>query len=235
MKNLIALLSLLVIAQATGMAQNKNKTDNTPQLIVKGLPDNEYTITPKDYYLFKGCVNQIQITAKDTTRIAEITISNGTIKRTGTAHSYEISELNAGIAMLSIYEKGPKGKKLLVKNKQYTVTDFPKLKYAGVRCDSAISSFMLCGGLFMAQDKETKMRTPVMSFKMDIVEDNQLKIDSTNSNKLSKSMRKYVSGLKTGSLVYMTDIKYKLPDQSVHTVPVFRLFIVNKEGQTVGF
>ena len=115
MKNLIALLSLLVIAQATGMAQNKNKTDNTPQLIVKGLPDNEYTITPKDYYLFKGCVNQIQITAKDTTRIAEITISNGTIKRTGIAHSYEISELNAGIAMLSIYEKGPKGKKLLVK------------------------------------------------------------------------------------------------------------------------
>jgi hypothetical protein len=41
--------------------------------------------------------------------------------------------------------------------------------------------------------------------------------------------------LQTGSLVYLTDIKYKLPDQSIYTVPIFRLFIVNKQGQTIGF
>jgi hypothetical protein len=233
MKILTAILSLLFVSKGICIAQKKN--DDIPKLIITGLPDNEYKITPKDYYLFKGCINQIQIEAKDTSRIAEITISNGVIKRKGATNYYEITELKAGITLLSIYEKDPRGKKVIVKNKQYRVTDYPRLKYAGVRCDSAISSFMLCGGLFMAEDKETKMRIPVMSFKMDIMENNRLITDSTFSNKLNKSMRKYVSGLQTGSLVYLTDIKYKLPDQSIYTVPIFRLFIVNKQGQTIGF
>jgi hypothetical protein len=233
MKKTIVLCILLIAPGVFCLAQ---KQDNKiPVLKITGLRENEYTITPKDYYLFGGCSNKIMIETNDTTRIAEISLSNGKIIRKGPKHGYEISDLKPGITLLTIYERAPGGKKTPVKNKQYQVTDYPKLKFAGVRCDSAISTLMLCGGLFMAEDKETKMRIPVMSFKMDIMEKGVLKIDSVMGNKLSKSMREYVSSLSSGKLIYLTDIKYKLPDNSIHKVPVFRLYLINRQDQPIGF
>jgi hypothetical protein len=229
------LLLFFLCAVSVVHAQKKSDKEDIPVFKVSGAKNNEYVITPGDFYLFAGCSNKIRIQAKDTSRIAEVSLSNGKIKKTGGSGMYQISGLVPGISLLSIYEKGPKGKKVPVKNWKFQVVDYPNLKFAGSTCDSVISTLMLCGGRFMARIDAEDLATPVKSFTMDILGKEGFREEVSNSCKLSPAMRQYAKKLKDGDLVYLRNIKYLMPDGKEKTEPIFRLFILNPKGKVRGF
>jgi hypothetical protein len=74
--------------------------------------------------------------------------------------------------------------------------------------------------------KSIGKKMPVTGFKMEMFEKGKFTLDSTSGNRLSKKMLDYVSKIKPGSLVYLSDVHYKDPNGNEHTEPVFRVFIV---------
>lgn len=233
MKFKLSLMLLCIFIAGFCLAQEDST--RVLQYQVTGDKSNKYSIFPLDDYLFVGCNNKIKITANDLNELVEVRISNGKIVKNEKDGSYIISGLIGGIAMLSLYEKDKKGNEIVVKNKRYTVINYPQLNLGGTKCDSVISRILLCGGLFFAEFKDKQYKSPVLSFKMDMYRQNKFSQDSSNTNKLSADMRAYVSGLSAGAIVYLTDIKFKHIDGSIKTEPIFRLFIGNESAKPFGF
>jgi hypothetical protein len=229
-------LVFFLLVSSYAFAQKNSAKDGTPVFKVTGATDNAYVITPGDNYFFGGCANRIKIQAKDTSRIADISLSNGKIRKIGGRCMYEITDLVTGTGtLLSIFEKGPKGKKIAVKNKKYQVVDFPKTKLSGMACDSAAAALMLMMGKLTATLDEVDMVFPVIGFQMDIFENDTFKVEESKSDRLTLPMKNYVKKLNEGSIFTLRNIKYLMPDGKERIDPIFRLFVIKPKVYKLGF
>lgn len=216
---------LALFAFSLSCIAQKIKVDSISKFRVRPF-SSEYQITPADGYLFKSSKNKLKI-VNSTKRKFEVKMIGGAIKKCGNDSFFEVDGLTkTGNALLCIYETDARGKKRLVLNKPMSVIPYPKAKFGGVACDSAISALRLATGTFNVHYTGLKIKVPVTSFKMELYEQGKFTLDSSSSNRLSKKMLAYVEKLKPGSIVYLTDIRYKDPNGNEHTERVFRAFII---------
>lgn len=211
----LCLLSQLSKAQKDSITRYKVKFTN-----------GDYTFTPADGYLFMNSKNKIKITNSRHYSF-EVKLVGGSIKKIAGDSVFEIDGLvKPGNTLLSIYETDTKGKKRAVLNKPFTVIPYPKVKFSGVACDSACTALKLASGTMNIHYSGLNMKTPVTSFKMEFYEKDKFVLDSSFSNRLSKKMLAYIEKLKPGSLVYISDIRYKDPNGIEHREPIYRVFII---------
>jgi hypothetical protein len=189
--------------------------------------NTDYKFFPADNYLFVGTTNKLKIT-NTKGRKFEIKLTNGKIARTDSVFTID-GLVDFGSTLLSVYEFDAKGKKKLVLNKPFTVVSFPIVKFGGVRCDSAMPALMMAVGTLNVYYKNLNIKIPVSSFKMEFYENEKFTLDSSISNRLSKKMLTYVQKLNPGSLIYLSDIKYKDPNGAEHTEPIYRAFIIDED------
>ncbi len=216
------------------LCKAQKDTDKIEHFRVKATTD-KYIISPWDNYLFTGCKNKIKIVATGKNKLADVKITNGKIAKL-TDSTFVISWMIPGTALLTIYETSKDGKKLAVAlNKKYIVISYPILIYNGTKCDSVITRLMLCGGTFYADYERGIGRIKVEGFKMDILEDGKFVTDSSNNNRVTPKMREYIKNIREGSIVYLKDVKYYLPDKSLKVEPIFRLFIGKDEKRPSKF
>lgn len=228
---MLALLALL--APGLPSVAQKTKKDTISKFTVRSA-SSDYRFTPADGYLFAGSKNRLKIT-NDGKRKFEVRIVGATIKKAGNDSMFEIDGfIKPGNTLLCIYETGAKRKKKAVLNKPISVIAYPKARFGGVRCDSAISALRLATSTFSVHYPALKMKVPVTSFKMELYEKGRFTLDSSSGNRLSKKMLAYVEKLKPGSIVYLTDIRYKDPNGNEHTETVFRAFII-PDNKTLKF
>lgn len=189
----------------------------------------KYVVSPWDNYLFTGCKNKIKIIATGKNKLADVKITNGKIAKLNDS-TFVISWMTPGTALLTIYETGKDGKTLIAAlNKKYDVIRYPILIYNGTKCDSVITRLMLCGGTFYADYERGIGRIKVAGFKMDILEGGKFVTDSSSNNRVTPKMREYINNIREGSMVYLKDVKYYLPDKTLKVEPIFRLFIGKDE------
>ncbi len=186
----------------------------------------DYKFFPADAYLFVGAQNRLKITNNRNAKF-EVKVTNGTVSRINDSTIVIDGLTDFGNTLISVYETGAKDKKKLVVNKPYIVVSYPKVKLAGVACDSAMPAIQMAAGGMSVHYKSLGSKVPVTSFKMEYYEKDKFVLDSSNNNRLSKKMLAYVEKLKPGSLVYMTDIKYKDPNGGEHREPIYRVFIIS--------
>lgn len=220
--------SLLILVTPVASAQNKSKPDSVIHYKVK-FSNGDYTFTPADGYLFLRTKNRIKITnTKGKPFTAKLV--GGNISKVIGDSIFEIDGLiKPGNVLICLYEKDAKGKDKAVLNKPVTVVPYPKAKFAGVACDSAMPAIQLALGSFNIHYDALRMKVPVTSFKMEFYENGKFTLDSSNNNKLSKKMLQYVEKLKPGSLVYLSDIKYKDPNGKMQSEAVYRAFIIKEK------
>ena len=222
---------LLIIIASTCFAQQKINSDSVIHYKVK-YSNNDYVFLPADNYLFVGGKNKITIT-NTKGKPFEVKLINGNIKKIQGDSVFEIEGLvNMGKALLSIYETDANGKRKPVLNKPYSVITYPIVKFGGVASDSAMPVIMLAAGGMYANYKSLNTKVPVTGFKMEFYENGKFTLDSSLNNRLSKKMLAYVGKLKPGSMVYFTEIKYKNPNGSEETAPIFRVFIIKQKDVT---
>ena len=184
-----------------------------------------FNFFPKDNHLFICTENKIKIIVKP--KIAfNCGVSNGIIKKINDS-IYTINNTLPVNTLLSIYTKDARGKEHLVVTKEYKFSNFPVVKLAKVKSDSAINKMMLAVGSFYVEVK--KQVFPVVAFKMELIENDQVILDSTVGCRLSKKMLKYTSTQKPGSILYFSDIKYRLPDGRILVEPMYRVFIIPED------
>jgi hypothetical protein len=195
--------------------------------------NGDYTFTPADGYLFVGSKNKLKITNSRHSNF-EVKITNGNVTKLNDS-MYVIDNLTTfGTTLVSVLEKDIKGKKRLAVNRPYSVIAYPKVKFSGVPCDSAMPAIKLATGTMSIHYKNIDHKLPVTSFKMEFYEKDKFILDSSFTNRLSKKMLAYIEKLKPGSLVYMSDIRYKDPNGTEHTEPIYRVFII-PENKVVKF
>lgn len=227
------LFSLFVIISTAVTAQQKTKPDSITHYKVK-FSNGDYKFTPADGYLFLRTKNRIKITNTKGKPFAAKLVGGNISKVIGDS-IFEIDGLiKPGNVLICLYEKDAKGKDKPVLNKPVTVVPYPKAKFAGVACDSAMPAIQLAMGTFNIHYDALKMKVPVTSFKMEFYDKGKFTLDSSNNNKLSKKMLQYVEKLKPGSLVYLSDIKYKDPNGKIQSEAVYRAFII-KEKPVIKF
>jgi hypothetical protein len=225
------LLFLFFLFSFSTYAQ-KTKTDSVTHYKVK-FSNGDYKFFPEDGYLFIGSKNKLKITNTKVVKF-EVKLTNGSITKSVDS-VFTIEGLsNSGVTLLSVFETDANGKNKLVLNKPFTVVSFPKVKFGGVACDSAMPAFMLAVGTMSVYYKSINKKVPVTSFKMEFYENEKFVLDSSANNRLSKKMMAYVEKLKPGSLVYLSDIKYKDPNGAEHAEPIYRVFII-KDKEIVKF
>jgi hypothetical protein len=217
------MICLLLCLPALCRAQ-KLKKDSVTHFRVKYLT-GDYTFTPADGYLFAGSKNRLRICNSRKAKF-EVKASNGKVTRVNDSTFVIEGLATTGATLLSCFEPETGGKKKLVVNKPFTVVPYPRVKFAGVACDSAMPAIMLAAGSMGVYYKSIGKKMPVTGFKMEMFEKGKFTLDSTSGNRLSKKMLDYVSKIKPGSLVYLSDVHYKDPNGNEHTEPVFRVFIV---------
>jgi len=216
-----------------GFSQKRTSKDSITHFKVK-YSNGDYKFFPADGYFFKSSKNKLKIINTKGNKF-EVKIVGGTVKKTGGDSLFEFDGfIKTGNALVCIYETDSKGKKKAVLNKPFTVVAYPRAKFGGVPCDSALSALKLAVSSFEVHYTGLKMKVPVTSFKMEFYENGKFTIDSSTNNKLSKKMMAYVEKLKPGSLVYLSDIKYKDPNGNEHTEAVYRAFII-PENKTLKF
>jgi len=224
------LLCLFMLALSLmGVAQKK---DSLTHFKVK-YSNGDYKFFPADGYLFVGSKNKLKITNSRNGKF-EAKVTNGAIKKINDTTFVIEGLVNMGVTLVSIFETDPKGKKKLVANKSFTVVSYPKVKFAGVACDSAMPAIMMAAGSMSVYYKSINKKVSVTGFKMEFYEKEKFTLDSSNNGRLSKKMLAYVEKLKPGSLVYLSDIKYKDPNGNEHTEAVYRVFIV-PENKNIKF
>ncbi len=212
----------------SSFSQKKTSKDSVVHFKVKYLTA-DYKFFPADGYLFMSGKNNLKITNTRNAKF-EVKLIGGEIRKGKTDSTFEISGLKKpGNVLICVYETDAKGKKKLVVNKPFTVVPYPKVKFAGVACDSALSTIMLAAGTISVHHKGLNLKIPASGFKMEFYENEKFVLDSSLNNRLSKKMLAYVEKLKPGSLVYITDIKYKDPNGNEHTEPIYRVFIVKED------
>lgn len=217
------ILPVLFLLAQTGFSQ-KAKRDTVTHFKVKYLTA-DYAFTPADGYLFLGCKNKLRITNSRKVRF-EVKASNGKVSKVNDTTFVIEGLANMGATLISCYEGDAKGNKKLVVNKPFTVVSYPKVTFAGVPCDSAMPALKLAAGSMSVYYKSINKKIPVTGFKMEFYEKGKFTIDSSSNNRLSKKMLAYLEKLKPGSLVYLSDIKYKNPNGGEHSEPVYRVFII---------
>lgn len=228
---MLALLALLAL-WLPGRAQ-ESKKDTISKFTVR-TARTDYRFTPADSYLFTGCRNKLKITNAGKRKF-EVRIVGAAIKKCGNDSMFEIDGfVKPGNALLCIYETDANGKKKAVLNKPVSVVPYPKARFGGVACDSAMSALRLATSTFNIHYPALKMKVPVTSFKMELYENGKFTLDSATGNRLNKKMLVYLEKLKPGSIVYFTDIRYKDPNGNKHTEGVFRVFII-PENKTLKF
>lgn len=224
--------SLLFLFLLSYLPSYSQKPDSVTHFKVKYVT-GDYKFFPADGYLFVGSKNKLRITNSRNSRF-EVKLTNGSISKTNDSCFVIESLVNMGVTLISIFETDEKGKKKLVVNKPFTVVSFPKVKFANVACDSAMPALSLATGTMGVHYKSIGKKVPVTSFKMEFYEKDKFVLDSSVNNRLSKKMLAYVEKLKPGSLVYLSQIKYKDPNGAEHTDPIYRVFII-KENNTIKF
>ena len=217
---------LLVFSISTMCFAQKENSEEVSKFKVR-YSNADYKFFPADNYLFVGTQNKLKIT-NTKGRKFEIKLTNGNVSKTDSTFTIE-GLADFGTALLSVYEFDAKGKKKLVLNKPFTVVSFPAVKFGGVRCDSAMPTVMMAVGTLNVYYKNLNIKIPVSSFKMEFYENNKFTLDSSVNNRLSKKMLTYVQKLKPGSLIYLSDIKYKHPNGAEHTEPIYRAFIIDED------
>lgn len=221
-------LFFILMVFCFGASAQKNKTDSVIHFKVR-YNNGDYRFIPADGYLFLRSRNKIRIINSKNKNFT-VKLVGGSIKCITGDSIFEIDNLlKPGNVLLSIYEKDGKGKDKLVLNKPFTVIPYPVARFAGVACDSALSPLKMATGCFTIHYPSLKMKVPVNSFKMEFYENKKFILDSSASNRLSKKMLKYVEKLKPGSVIYLSDIKYKDPNGNEQTEPIYRVFIVKDE------
>jgi len=219
------LIFLFIINALLFFAQND--TNKVLKYTVKSSGAT-YKIFPEDNYLFVDSRNKIKIITSDKIKKYELKITNGMITKSNNDSIYIITNTIAGPALLSIFEVDKNNKRKLVMNKEYKVIGYPQLMWNGVKSDSVITRLMLNGGKFYAIDKKVG-RLEVESFKMDILYNGEFTTDSVIGNRVSPKMRKYITDIKEGSIVYIKDVKYHTLNGKLKVEPIFRLFIGKNE------
>ena len=229
----IKYMFILLFATMLCYAQEGLTNDSIAHFKVR-YSNGDYNFLPADNYLFVGGKNRIKIT-NSKRKTFEVKLANGSIKKIKGDSVFEIDELaSIGKSLLSIYEVDAKGNKKLVLNKPYSVIPYPIVKFSGVASDSAMPALMLAAGGLYAHYKSIKTKILVSSFKMEFYENEKFVLDSSVNNRLSKKMLTYVNKLKPGSMVYITNIKFKDPNGSERMEPIYRLFII-KFGNVTSF
>jgi hypothetical protein len=223
-------LALLFSLQV--FSQKKPTADSVTHFKVKYI-SGDYTFFPADGYLFVNGKNKIRIT-NNRHATFEVRLTNGTVTKTSDSTFVIESLVSMGSTLVSVFEADADGKKKLVANKPFTVVSYPKVKLAGVACDSAAPAIKLAAGSLSVYYKSINAKVPVTSFKMELYEKEKFTLDSSANNRLTKKMLAYLEKLKPGSLLYLSNIKYTDPNGNEQTEPVYRVFII-KEGQILKF
>lgn len=187
----------------------------------------DVTMYPSDNFLFAGHNNFITIKAQG--REVELLTNNGTVTRLGN-EVFVINNVKPGLATVSVTTGKTKTSILLVRN--YNCIDFPDVKIAGVRCDSAITSLGLASGFFYAEFKNHG-RYKVKSFVMDIMERDTFITDTSHGARLTPRMIKYIGALKPGSVVTFRELKFTTSDGVPKTNPFYRVFVVRSEDDII--
>lgn len=219
---ILSLLFLTVVAKA-----QTSKTDSIAKFKVK-FTNGDYRFLPADGYFFTGAKNKLRITNSRNARF-EVKITNGKLVQDNDSMFVIDNLVNMGVTLVSVFEIGSKNKKKIVVNKPFTVVSFPKVRFGNVVCDSAMPALMMTVDGLNVHYKDIRKKVPATSFKMEFYENDKFILDSSTNNRLSKKMLAYVSKLKPGSLVYLSDIKYKDPNGTEHKEPVYRVFIIPEE------
>jgi hypothetical protein len=193
----------------------------------------DFSIFPRDNYLFLGQDNHIQVTP--TVKSVKFTckVTNGTIalQKDG---SFVIKNNLPVATLLSIYTKDVNGKEHLAATKPYTFVPFPNVKISNVRSDSSATHMTLAIGNFSVKFKDMA-KIPVISFKMEILKGNEILQEPSSGGKLSKKMLQYIGTLKPGAMLYFSDFKYITSDGHIKTEPIYRVFLVKDDPNPIQF
>lgn len=222
----------LIFLSLTAFSQTKQFTDSVTHFKVK-YTNADYTFFPADGYFFVNSKNKIRITNSRRTSF-EIKLTNGAVTKINDSTFVIESLANMGSTLVSVFETDANGKKKLVANKPFTVVSYPKVKLAGVGCDSAAPAIKLAAGSLNVYYKSINTKVPVTGFTMELYQKEKFTLDSSGNNRLTKKMLAYLEKLKPGSLLYLSNIKYKDPNGNEQAEPVYRVFII-KENGVVGF
>ena len=217
---LLSAISVSLLAQPS--------KDTTVILKIKS-PKSVISVFPDDNELRINSKKEITIRNKGKNKIIKVELKGGTI--TGSDSLYTISASEGKIAILTIYTKTSDGKSKLALTKSYEITPppIPIIYVNGVKCDSTIEKLTLAvvGQLKAFLPKE-KIYIPIISFEMNMANPVTSKIDTLKAKDgfLTKEMRVAVYKKKKGSVVYFENIKCMLPDKSIVTIPVSRVFLI---------
>jgi hypothetical protein len=223
------LLLFILPFSFSAFSQKKQVADSVVHFKVR-YNTADYIFFPADGYLFVSSKNKICI-ANSRHIPFEVKITNGTITKTSDSTFVIGGLVNMGSTLVSVFETDAGGKKKLVANRPYTVVSYPKIKFAGVACDSAAPAIRLAAGSLYVHYKSINQKVPVTGFKMEFYEKERFTLDSSGTNRLTKKMLAYLEKLKPGSLLYLSNIKYKDPNGNEQTDPVYRVFIIKENNQ----
>lgn len=215
------LLFLAILAFDTVVFAQESK--KTLQIVVSGN-NSDIVVFPDDDILFAGSKNRIKITSVNGP-LSKVVLAGGTISG---KDSIYIAEITTGDkTLLSVYVKSG-GKEKLVFNKEYRIIPVPQVNFNSVKNDSVIDKLSLNGG-FLKANYTLGRGAKIISFKMPITKDGIFVTDSVLGNRLSNDMRRHVTSLRDGSVVYIEEIKYSDPYGEIKTIPLFRLFLIDHE------
>ena len=180
---------------------------------------------PSDNFLFAGYNNFITIKAQG--RQVSLLTNNGVINALSN-EVFVISNVKLGSATLSVTTGKTNVATVLVRN--YSCIDFPDVKIAGVRCDSAITQMGLASGSFYAEFKNHG-RYKVRGFVMDIMERDTFLTDTSHGARLTPRMVRYIGTLKPGSVVTFRELKFTTSDGMSKINAFYRVFVVRDEDE----
>jgi hypothetical protein len=199
-------------------------------------PKTFYTIFPSDTILLYGKPNEIKLRVSGNKKKSySLCITNGTIS--GSDSSYVIHVSSGLQALLVITEKQPDGSRKEVLNKRYYIKRIPEpyVLVCGVKGDSVISSNKLFrDDLLWAYSPHHNKKLKVVSFQA--VLPNGESVDTLNSdvNHFTLDMRRDITKLKPGDIVYFNNIICEMPDGEKKMLKPIQIYIEDENKLKTG-
>ncbi len=203
--------------------------------IVKA-PDGMVKLSPETDELYKNINSRFKLICAAGVQLDSVYFNGGSAVLRDSQLVLKATKLQT--ALLKLYKKLPDGKSRLVLVKQFSVKTFrePAPNLDGVSNDSAIYSMKAVAQGFVnvpisTEEALKRISYPVVSFRMESVQNGVMDTLSATGNKLTYAMKDKVDHLPDGSTLNITAIRYVVRGDTLTLSRTLRVYIINDKIQ----
>lgn len=196
-------------------------------------PKVEIAITPTYNYLYQNIAHPIKIEVQDSLHTYIFKLAGGTINETDTGTF--ITPEAKDEAILNVYEVR-KGNEILVGSKKYRVLPEPLPYLRNKPTDNVLLDMLLVSGTLkgVTTDNRKKLSLTVKSFTVVYKEDeNSFKSVDVVGNQIPVPIRKEITKLSNGAMIYFENIKIELMSDFEAQIQPYRVTMEVVESKDV--